>query len=204
MKKLLLATAALFGISGAASANEFNYGVQLGYGWSESDVDIPGYTQDVFTVDSDGVSAGAFAGYDWDVSPGWSLGVEGDVAWTNADGDELSGGGGGEIFVIEQNWTASLRARAAFDVSPTDEIYGTLGIAWADIDAGYSSGIGDLMEGGNLQGWTGGVGYEHSFGSWFGRVEYRYTSYDEEDFEDLFASTDLSTSAVLFSAGMSM
>ena len=203
MRKFLLSTVALFGISTAAHAMEFNYGVQVGYASSESDVDIPAYVQPVFTVDSDGWSAGAFAGVDWDVSPGWTLGVEGDLNWTNGEGDALSGGGGGETFEIEQNWNGSLRARTAFDISPTNEIYGTLGVAWADMDAGYGPGAGS-SDSATLQGWTGGVGFEHNFGGWFGRVEYRYTAYDEENFSALFASADLTTNAILLSAGWTM
>lgn len=203
MQKFLLATAALFGVSTAASAMEFNYGVQVGYSSGSSDVEIPAYLDPTVDVDSDGWSAGAFAGFDWNVGPGWTLGVEGDANWTNSEGDALSGGGGGETFEIEQNWTASLRARAAFDISPSMEIYGALGVAWADMDAGYGPGA-STSDSATLQGWTGGVGLEHDFGGWFGRVEYRYTAYDEEDFSALFASSDLTTSAILLSAGWTM
>jgi outer membrane immunogenic protein len=203
MLKKLMATVAILGVATGASAMELNLGVQGGYGWSESDVTIPAYGPSNFTLDSDGWLLGGFAGVDWDMGPGWSLGVEADGNWTDADGDNLSGLGA-ELYVIEQNWNASVRGRVAFDIAASTEFYGTLGWAWTDIDTEYSPLAGGT-DSATLQGWTAGFGLERNYGNWFGRAEYRYTAYDDEDFFHLGPSTaDLTSSTLLFAVGWTM
>jgi outer membrane immunogenic protein len=207
MKKLLLTTALILGFAtGGASAMDFNLGVQGGYAWSESDVSIPGYgAPGNFTLDGEGWQLGGFAGMDWDVGPTWSLGWEADANWTDAEGDHLSGGGPpGERYNVIQNWTASIRARAAVDIAPTTELYGTLGVGWAQVETEYTPLAGGTDDA-TLQGWVAGVGVERSFGSWFGRAEYRYSSYDSEGFVHNGPSTaDLTTNSLLFSVGWTM
>jgi outer membrane immunogenic protein len=204
MRKFLVVTAAFLGLATSASAMDFNLGVQGGYGWSESDVNIPLYPSS-FTLDSDGWILGGFAGVDWDMGSGWSLGLEADANWTDADGDHLSGGGPpGERYVIEQNWNASLRGRVGVDVAADTELFGALGLAWADIETSYNPLAGGT-DGATLQGWTAGFGLERQFAGSFGHIEYRYYDYDSENFFHLGPSNaDLSTHAVLFGLGWTL
>lgn len=201
MKKLLLVTAALFGFTGAAHAQSFHFGVQGGYDWANSDVNIPAYTDPNVSIDGDGWQLGAFGGVDWQMGSGWTLGVEADANWTDAEAEGLSGGSGGETFTVSENWNAGIRGRVAFDISTNDQLYGALGWSWADVDANYSGGSD---EGATLSGWTAAVGLDHNFGSWFGRVEYRHSDYDSEHFDSLFASADLTNDALLLGAGWKM
>jgi hypothetical protein len=53
MRTLLIAVAALTGLTATAQAQEVSYGAQVGYSWSESDVSIPAYPSQ-FTLDGDG------------------------------------------------------------------------------------------------------------------------------------------------------
>jgi outer membrane immunogenic protein len=203
MNKLLLTTAIMLGMSANASAMEFNLGVQGGYAWSESDVTIPAYgPPGNFTLDSDGWLFGGFAGVDWDMGPTWTLGIEADANWTDAEGDHPSGFPA-ELYVIEQNWNASIRARATVDIAASTELYGTVGVAWADFETDYDPPFGS--DSATAQGWTAGVGLERAFTGWFGRVEYRYSDYDSEDFmHGGPSSADLASHSLLFAAGWTM
>lgn len=202
MRKLLIAAVALFGL-GATSANamEFHLGFQGGYAWSESDVSIPNYPSN-FDMDVDGWSAGAFGGVDWPINERLSIGVEADANWTESDGSNLSGLGA-ELYLIEQKWTAALRGRVSYEVRDGLEAYGAVGITWTEIETNYSPGAfsddDDV-----LQGWTVAAGVEKDFGSrWFARAEYRYSDYDDGDFNHAGpSSADLTSHAVLFGGGM--
>lgn len=203
MRRLLIAVAALAGLTVTAQAQEVSYGAQVGYAWTESNVSIPAYPSN-FTLDGDGWQLGGFVGLNWDMGGGWSLGVEGDANWTDADGNALSGGSGGEEYVIEQNWNASIRARASVDIAASTELYGTLGLAWTDVETSYAPSAG-VTDSATLQGWTGGVGLQRDYGTWFGRVEYRYSDYDSEGFFHLGPSNaDLTSHAVLFGIGRTL
>lgn len=201
MRKFLLATAAMFGVATSASAMDFNLGVQGGYGWSESD-----YSNDFhgesYSIDGDGWILGGFAGVDWDIGPGWSLGVEGDYNWTDAEGDIA----GFHLYTIEQSWNASVRARVAFDIAANTELFGSLGLAWTEVDVSSSSCGGCDTGIDTLEGWAAGIGLERQFTGWFGRIEYRYTAYDDDEFEHsgLPASVDLTTHALLLGAGLKL
>lgn len=139
---------------------------------------------------------------DWDIGPTWSLGWEADANWTDAEGDNLSGGGGGELYNVIQNWNASVRARAGVDIAPTTELYGTLGVAWTAVETEYTPIAGGTDDA-TLQGWVAGVGVERNFGSWFGRAEYRYSNYDSEGFFHGGPSTaDLNSHTLLFARGL--
>lgn len=202
MRKLLIAAAALAGFTGAAQAQEVSYGAQVGYGWSESDVSIPAYPSQ-FTLDSDGWLLGGFLGVNWDMGGGWSLGFEGDANWTDADGNAPSGLGA-EEYIVEQNWNASVRGRAAVDIAASMELYGTLGWTWADVETKYNPLAGGT-DSATLQGWTGGVGLQRDYGTWFGRVEYRYSDYDSEGFVHNGPSTvDLTSHGLLFGIGRTL
>lgn len=200
MRKFLLATAAMFGMATSASAMDVNIGVQGGYGWSDSD-----YSNDFhgesYSIDGEGWILGGFAGVDWDVGPGWSLGVEGDYNWTDAEGDHPGFHG---AYTIEQSSNASVRARAAFDIAANTEFFASLGMAWAEVDVTDGPGCVGCNTGiDTLEGWAAGIGLERQYGSWFGRVEYRYTAYDDDDFDHSGspASVDLTTHALLLGAG---
>lgn len=202
MRKFLVAAAALFAVAAPAHALELNLGVQGGYAWSEADVSIPLYPSN-FQEDADGWVAGGFAGLDWDLSNGWTVGVEADINWTGADGSALSDGSNDELYNIEMNWNAAIRGRVAVDVAPNTELYGAAGWDWADVEAFYSDNNGTgPSDDDTVNGWTIAAGVERDYGNWFGRVEYRYTDYNEADFFHAGpSSVDLDSQALMVGAG---
>ncbi len=138
----------------------FYIGALLGYGWGEADSDTAG------TVDIEGFEGGAYIGanYQWNQ---FVLGVEADALVSGADG-----GAGG--IAAEQNWSASLRARAGITLDQF-LLYGTGGVAagGAELSDATSS------DSNTHWGWTLGAGAEAMLkDNITARVEYRYTDYE--------------------------
>jgi outer membrane immunogenic protein len=91
--------------------------------------------------------AGFHAGYNWQLAPTWVLGIEGDWDWTNISAGgtnrlngatNLAGGTFGLLtdnvsMQTKVNWLASVRGRLGY-ASPTWMLYGTGGVAFADMD----------------------------------------------------------------------
>jgi outer membrane immunogenic protein len=92
-----------------------------------------------------------YFGYNWQISPTWVGGVEGDFGWSSktstingASYPALSGlttaGGltpqtGGDSFSLKSSWDASARARLGFLVRPDVLLYGTGGAAWIHMES---------------------------------------------------------------------
>lgn len=86
-----------------------------------------------------------YAGYNWQVSPNWVVGLEGDFGWASQKSTVNGSNGPGSSIVgssyslndsysIATKWDASLRARLGYVVSPSLMIYGTAGPAWISIE----------------------------------------------------------------------
>jgi outer membrane immunogenic protein len=162
-------------------------GAAIGYGWGDHTLtefdDLGGpatFTQD---YDSDGFIGGVFAGYNWQSSQ-FVYGIEGDIEYTDIDGGFTINGDGSTVDV---GFQGSLRARVgvAFD---RFMVYGTGGVAFADIDyelfdVGDTEAFGDTAVG-----WTIGGGAEAAVTDQiFVRAEYRYTDFGTENFDSVVA-----------------
>jgi outer membrane immunogenic protein len=93
----------------------------------------------------DGLLGGIFGGYNWQLSPRWVAGVEGDISWTTLSasasgplfsdflGDSVTIGpisGSNLSFHTDVQWLASARGRLGWLIAPNLLIYGTGGAAW--------------------------------------------------------------------------
>jgi outer membrane immunogenic protein len=120
-------------------------------------------------------AGGAVAGYNWQFANAWVAGVE--VDWTGMKaGSGLTqpwlantGGvvpGGFTTLSSELEWTASVRGRLGYLIRPSFLAYGTVGVAWGNIqDRANSintvSGYATSAAFSNTDtGWVGGVGFE--------------------------------------------
>ncbi|MGE0046370.1 MAG: outer membrane protein, partial [Hyphomonadaceae bacterium] len=185
MKKMLaaIAAAAALSFSGAAQAWDwegFYVGGQVGYGWSEAEVDIPNYVQPTFDVDTDGWIVGAFAGTSWNVGGPWSVGIDVEGNWRDSEGSAPSGAPG-ETYDIESDWSASVRGTVGYDVTPATEVYVAAGAAWTEVTTNYTPG-GFPDDEDTLTGWTAAVGVSHDYNeNVFTAIEGRYTDYGDGD-----------------------
>lgn len=203
---LRMTAACLLAVVAAGTSNAaptYYVGLQGGYDWSESDVTIPNYPAN-FDLDTDGFVGGLFAGVSFPVGGAWSLGVEGDVNWTDGDGSNNSdptNPGNTEIYVIEKNWNGSLRGRIGYACGKT-QFFGTLGWVWAEAESFYIPG-GNPKPTANVDGVSAGLGVEHDYeGGWFARAEYRYSDTDEDTVVHGGPSSyDLDSHTLLLGAG---
>jgi outer membrane immunogenic protein len=152
-------------------------------------------------VDTDGATSGVFAGFETRVGGPWTFGLEGNWLAAGGDGSSPSGTGPGDTYNIEQNWTASVRGRVAYEVTPETQVYAEAGVAWADVDAQLVTGL--QTDSATMTGWTVGVGLQHDYSEHvFVRAGYRYYDYDSEAFATaLPSSADLSSHTAMIGVG---
>ncbi len=157
--------------------------------------------------DSIGVTVTAFAGYDWQVSRYWLVGVEGDAHFADNEEtlDRIPGlgvpGGGSDGIASTTNVTSkfggSLRLRGGYLVAPDILLFGTAGLALQQVDiaatcpldtevcnpgTGTKRKVNDSL----WLGWTVGAGIEVLLeDGWSVRAEYRYADYGSESFRAL-------------------
>lgn len=210
MKKKFMAATALSGLlafAGSASAADpvvdlpYDWtggyiGAELGGVWGNADVSIPLYPSN-FDLDTSGFAGGLYMGYNFQ-SNAMVLGIEADIDIMDVDGDNLSGGGPvGERYVVEQDWDASVRARAGYAIDNM-LLYVTGGAAFSSIDTHYVPLAGGHDKS-DLFGWTVGGGLEYGFTpNVIARVQYLYTDYGKESFLHIGPSTvDYDTHSVM-------
>ncbi|MEZ5853613.1 MAG: outer membrane beta-barrel protein [Hyphomicrobiaceae bacterium] len=135
-------------------------------------------------LSSDGFAAGGYVGYNWHMWPRLVVGVEGDLGFTNASQHN-------EIFDNDHTDSqvgmfGTLRGRAGYTFGRM-LVYGTAGLAFADIDQniqkGRNAGEQVVSEGSRSYGYVVGGGVEYAFDrNWLGRVEYLYSNYGMDTF----------------------
>lgn len=167
-KAPVVAPAPLFNWSG------FYYGINAGYAWGTSSHVGGGANSGDF--DADGWLLGGTIGANWQNGP-WVFGVEGDLAWANADGRGGSAAACGIACSTELNWFGTARVRAGYAVD-TYLFYVTGGAAFADVDASQPGGGG----GDTRIGWTVGGGVEAAISpNWTAKLEYLYADLGDKN-----------------------
>jgi outer membrane immunogenic protein len=138
-------------------------GALLGYGFGQSKIGSA-------KADADGVTGGAYAGYNFAIS-NFLLGVEGDIT---ASG--MQGGNSG--FTVSNPWNGTLRARAGVSVDRF-LFYGTGGFAFGDEKVSNAASSDSSVQ----SGWTAGLGAEAAVtNNVTARLEYRYTDLGNHTF----------------------
>ena len=146
----------------------FYFGGTLGgsFGRGRTDGDIGAYR-----FEQDGKVGTVFAGYNWQIGP-TVLGVETDVGIGDVSSATATALG---TFRSEMGAFGSLRGRAGLLVSPAMLVYGTAGLAWANMDFRLD---GFAAESKTLTGYQVGLGTEFLLSRNVGlRLEYLYTDF---------------------------
>jgi outer membrane immunogenic protein len=218
MKKFAFAAAALIlGTAGASAADMaarpytkappmaavynwtgFYIGAQVGGAFGDVDAvsgPFPGVNNQAYSYDLSGVVGGGHIGYNWQVSPNWVFGFEGDGEATSVRDSGI--GTLGFFHETRLNWLASARARLGYAAGNT-LLYVTGGAAFGDVEvtkAIVPGAVPFARYTETLTGWTAGAGVEHMFApNWTGRLEYRYTDLGETSFQSVLANSQDYTS----------
>jgi outer membrane immunogenic protein len=133
------------------------------------------------TLNPAGVMGGAYAGYDYQVSPNFVLGLEGDFQGSNSNSANFYYRTYDVTPSVQQNWFGSLNGRlgVAYDRAL---FYATGGAAWGQGSATVTPGLlrfpptaMPISRTADLSGWDVGAGVDYAFNPhWVGRLEYRY------------------------------
>jgi len=111
----------------------FYIGASLGGVWADANATgEPFVSPETIDETAEGFAAGIYAGYNWQLSDMFVLGVEGEVSWNDIafSADRPSG----EWNYLTSDWSASVAARAGILVTPDVLLYGKLGYAWFNTD----------------------------------------------------------------------
>lgn len=171
-------------------------GGQVGYAWGNGHAeDTLGATTD---PDPDGFLGGVYIGYNHQLSNNVVIGGELDVVYANVEGtaDVFEGGIPVAEYTQELEWSGAARVRLGYAV---DRFLPYLagGVAFGKIEGGNPGSPEEFSD--TYTGWTIGAGTEYAFtDNLIGRVEYRYTDFGEESFQDGVVNQDLSTNEVRF------
>ncbi len=128
----------------------FYLGGTLGYGWGDGRTsgDIG-----TFPFEQSGTLGTVYAGYNWQLGQ-TVLGIEADIGTGDFGASEVTSRG---TLKSSLNAMGSFRGRAGFLISPALLLYGTAGLAWADMDFQY---VGEKARSETFMGYQVGIGAE--------------------------------------------
>ncbi|GKQ51621.1 outer membrane protein [Bradyrhizobium sp. Ce-3] len=135
--------------------------------------------------DSDGrFMGGVQAGYDWQLSPMWVIGLEGQYSWVG--GHQLNAiFPGGYVYNNNQRGIGSITGRVGYTWGP-GLIYVKGGYAYSDNNETVTLGgapVGFALSDNHSNGWTIGGGAEYMFApNWSAKVEYQYYDFGDSRF----------------------
>jgi outer membrane immunogenic protein len=220
----LVSTAALFAAPASAQDEFSGFRIEAVAGYDNEGVD---YDDDVFgggKRDDDGFILGAGAGYDFQMGQ-FVFGPEAEFTESTLDREYQEQGARPALPVatpisatynIEGGGDIYLGGRAGFAVSPAFLVYGKIGYSWHKLaiegsgsDNGTPFTIDEQIDLGGLR--LGAGGELDLTESFYGKIEYRYSNYNEGDFDvngananldPIFAGIDVVRHSVVIGAGL--
>jgi outer membrane immunogenic protein len=186
----------------------FYAGAHLGYGFGQPTNPAIGFSDpagigvgsflegggfNISPYPNKGILGGVQVGYNYQLSPLWVVGAEGDWSFTDINGsysatsfpDPAMFGGTYSVSNVRTSldWLATLRARVGV-TSDNWLFYGTSGLALGRVTSSFDSYVNIpgipynfSFNGANSTtnvGWTAGAGTEYAFGRWSAKLEYLY------------------------------
>jgi len=166
--------------------NGFYVGGNFGYGWNSISTDSTNLSGgDLITgsSDRDGVFGGGQIGYNWQFSPNWLVGIEGDIDAADITGTHDACSSTGCSHSDGKNdWFGTLRARFGF-VQDNWLFFATGGVAWLNGSTTRTITVNPnpalvgqaASASGTDAGWTVGGGIDWGIApNWSVNLEYRY------------------------------
>ena len=186
----------------------FYIGAHVGYGYAVTAGSLPDFGLDgrIIGVGSKGWVAGGLAGYNIMLSPRWVGGIEVDGSWQDIETSANVFGGEAKMSL---DWSASVRGRIGFLMTPTTMLFGTAGWSWSNVK--FSNTLVPESFSGSVNGPQVGFGVETMYTeNWIIRTEYLHSFYDNVDFNtQVIGTVTLSPwvgvirSALIYKAGPS-
>jgi len=128
----------------SSSWEGFYVGASIGGVWADAGYDGPPIdtSAEFFDYEASGFAASLYAGYNWQVSDAFVLGVEGEISWLGLefDADRLTVGVIGPWEYLSADWSGALSVRGGVLVTPDVLLYGKLGYSWTDWQVGPYGG----------------------------------------------------------------
>ena len=155
----------------------FYLGVNAGYGWGEAD----------YSGDIDGFLGGIQAGYNYQLSGPFVIGVEADIQYSNIESS---------VFTLD--YFGTVRARAGFAVDQF-LLFSTAGFAYGR----GSYEVAGLTNDKTNMGWTVGAGAEYAIDlNWSVKAEYLYVDLGQETYATVGGPIDVGLTSNILRAGV--
>lgn len=166
-------------------------GAQVGYDWAKTKLS---FNNQNASMNNNGFIGGIYAGYNWEFSNAYILGLEGDINYSDLSKN---------ISVNNQSWGSRLewegaiRARIGFNYERVLP-YLAAGISFAGVKDNYSNTTNNYADNNNTRtGYTLGAGIDYSLtNSFIIRAEYRYSDYGKKNIFSNNAESKISVNSV--------
>lgn len=159
----------------------FYVGAHVGYGFANTAVSATGFdlTDRFIGFGGRGYVAGGLAGYNVMLAPRFVAGIEVDGSWQ--DIETKASFFGSEFLKMSMDWSASVRGRIGFLMTPTSMLFVTGGWSWSELK--FSSSIPGESVSRSMNGAQVGFGVETMVtDNWIFRTEYLQSFYNDVDF----------------------
>jgi outer membrane immunogenic protein len=200
MKKFVVAAMAVFAFAVTANAADmptkarayvrapaFNWTgfyvggtVGLGWGSSQQSATSPGLFGETDRYHLSGIVGGGTIGYNWQITPNWLAGLEGDFSGAHINGTGSSSVSFGCLTVCTTNVNSFGTARARVGYALGNVLfYGTGGYAFGKVYTDVlPASVFFVSQTNERSGWTAGLGLEYAFDrNWSAKIEYLYVDF---------------------------
>eukprot|EP01037_Dinobryon_pediforme_P013284 gene13284-13394_t len=197
MKKFVLSSLALVALSGAALAADlpskktpyiapepvpvaFSWtgayvGAYMGGNFASSGVNIPNYPSS-FSINSSAFDLGGKIGYNYQINS-YVVGLESAFGGTFNNASRLSGGAGGELFRVKQNFAGDIVGKLGFAADRT-LFYVKGGVAFANLNNLQFIPDTTGARSNFRAGWTLGAGIDYALtNNWILGIDYAYSDF---------------------------
>ena len=159
----------------------FYIGAHAGYGYAVTATTLPdvGLDSRIIGIGSKGFVAGGLAGYNVMLSQRWVGGIEIDGSWQDIKTRITQFD---SRLDMSLDWSASVRARIGYLLTPTTMLFGAAGWSWSSVDISHNFAAIESFSR-SVNGPQVGFGIETMFAdNWIIRTEYVHNFYDRVEF----------------------